>query len=146
MSIECGECEHDLRGGHHPSCSSYKPCVCPVCAGFLSDGDGYLWCPKHGEVEPLTDPVAVERLRAALTTTSAPASRVCEDGQWVDDTVDRMFAADAAVKAVVTEQAKVALRFGLLKEYYEAAEAFAEEKTTGNGTRLVRARKALKGN
>jgi len=37
-------------------------------------------------------------------------------------------------------------RVELLKEYYEAAEAFAEEKTTGNGTRLVRARKALKGN
>ena len=37
-------------------------------------------------------------------------------------------------------------RIELLKEYYEAAEAFAEEKTTGNGTRLVRARKALKGN
>ena len=27
MSIECGECEHDLRGGHDPSCSRYvKPC------------------------------------------------------------------------------------------------------------------------
>ena len=24
MSIECGECEHDLRGGHGTSCSRYK--------------------------------------------------------------------------------------------------------------------------
>ena len=23
MSIECGECERDLRGGHDPSCSRY---------------------------------------------------------------------------------------------------------------------------
>lgn len=25
MSIECGECEHDLRGGHDPSCSRNRP-------------------------------------------------------------------------------------------------------------------------
>ena len=25
MSIECGECEHDLRGGHSPDCSRYVP-------------------------------------------------------------------------------------------------------------------------
>jgi hypothetical protein len=25
MSIECGECERDLRGGHDESCSRYKP-------------------------------------------------------------------------------------------------------------------------
>ena len=24
MSIECGECERDLRGGHDPSCSRYE--------------------------------------------------------------------------------------------------------------------------
>lgn len=28
MSIECGECERDLRGGHAPSCSRYiRPAV-----------------------------------------------------------------------------------------------------------------------
>jgi hypothetical protein len=27
VSLECSECEHDLRGGHDPSCSRYvKPC------------------------------------------------------------------------------------------------------------------------
>ena len=27
MSLECSECERDLRGGHDPSCSRYrKPC------------------------------------------------------------------------------------------------------------------------
>ena len=25
MSVECGECERDLRGGHDPSCSRYRP-------------------------------------------------------------------------------------------------------------------------
>jgi hypothetical protein len=30
-----------------------------------------------------------------------------------------------------------------LREYYKASEAFAAEKTTGNGMRLVRARAAL---
>ena len=25
MGMECGECEHDLRGGHDPSCSRYRP-------------------------------------------------------------------------------------------------------------------------
>lgn len=24
MSIECGECERDLRGGHDPACSRYR--------------------------------------------------------------------------------------------------------------------------
>jgi len=28
MSLECSECERDLRGGHDPSCSRYiKPCT-----------------------------------------------------------------------------------------------------------------------
>lgn len=64
MSMECGECEHDLRGGHHPSCSRYKPCACPNCGSDLEDWDGYMWCRKHGEVEPLTDPARVAILRA----------------------------------------------------------------------------------
>jgi hypothetical protein len=33
MGLECSECEHDLRGGHDPSCSRYVPeatvgCTC----------------------------------------------------------------------------------------------------------------------
>jgi len=52
MSIECGECEHDLRGPHDPSCSRYKPPPkCPECGDRLKDGDGYLYCLKHGEVD-----------------------------------------------------------------------------------------------
>jgi hypothetical protein len=31
MSIECSECERDLRGGHDPACSRYSPC--PLCNG-----------------------------------------------------------------------------------------------------------------
>jgi hypothetical protein len=26
VSIECGECEHDLRGGHDDACSRAKKC------------------------------------------------------------------------------------------------------------------------
>lgn len=33
MSIECGECEHDIRGGHDPSCSRYLD----QCVGELHD-------------------------------------------------------------------------------------------------------------
>ena len=53
MSIECGECEHDLRGGHDPSCSRYKPPeatmsdterVCPYC------GDSYQ--PEGEDLDP----------------------------------------------------------------------------------------------
>lgn len=53
MSIECGECERDLRCGHAPDCSRYvADPVCPVCGGELWDGDPDLYCPKHGEPMP----------------------------------------------------------------------------------------------
>ena len=52
MGMECGECEHDLRGGHAPSCSRYILELCPVCSRRLRDGDGYMFCPSHGEVAP----------------------------------------------------------------------------------------------
>jgi hypothetical protein len=49
VSVECGECERDLRGGHDPSCSRYTPPArCPECEEFLTDGDGDLYCTKHG--------------------------------------------------------------------------------------------------
>lgn len=55
MGMECGECERDLRAGHDPSCSRYTPPPeCPVCARRLQEGDGYLFCETHGEVEPAT--------------------------------------------------------------------------------------------
>lgn len=28
MSLECSECERDLRAGHDPSCSRYEVCQC----------------------------------------------------------------------------------------------------------------------
>ena len=53
MSIECGECEHDIRGGHDPSCSRHQPPettmsdeerICPYC------GDSYQ--PEGEDLDP----------------------------------------------------------------------------------------------
>ena len=49
MSVECSECEHDLRGGHYPHCSRCPRC--PVCAKPMMVEDeeaGYfcLWCTR----------------------------------------------------------------------------------------------------
>lgn len=41
MSVECGECERDLRGEHDPSCSRYKPYICANC----EDGNHH-WCER----------------------------------------------------------------------------------------------------
>lgn len=47
MSLECSECERDLRGGHDPSCSRYKPskldehlATCKSCS--INSETGYL--------------------------------------------------------------------------------------------------------
>jgi hypothetical protein len=37
VSMECGECEHDLRGGHDPSCSRIK--LPTHCAWMEEDED-----------------------------------------------------------------------------------------------------------
>ena len=39
MSIECGECERDLRGGHDPSCSRY---MADFQVGVRYEADGYM--------------------------------------------------------------------------------------------------------
>jgi hypothetical protein len=42
MSIECAECERDLRGGHDPSCSRHRYCTCghgQSSHDFENDGD-----------------------------------------------------------------------------------------------------------
>lgn len=48
MSVECSECEHDLRGGHAPGCSHYdsrlEKCTCDP------EWDGL--CPVHGWYSP----------------------------------------------------------------------------------------------
>ena len=49
MSLECGECERDLRGPHDPSCSHYKPPArCRICSEKLVEDDFGLYCPTHG--------------------------------------------------------------------------------------------------
>ena len=49
MSLECGECERDLRGPHDPSCSHYKPPArCRICDKKLVEDDFGLYCPTHG--------------------------------------------------------------------------------------------------
>ena len=56
MGLECGECEHDLRGGHHPSCSRYRPPArCAICDKQLVDGDGEEYCPAHGSVDAVNN-------------------------------------------------------------------------------------------
>lgn len=44
MSLECRECERDIRGGHDPSCSHYdrRVCNCGHLAEQHDDDDG--WC------------------------------------------------------------------------------------------------------
>lgn len=39
MSIECSECERDLRGGHDPSCSRYRVPGCSRCDGLVQFED-----------------------------------------------------------------------------------------------------------
>jgi hypothetical protein len=43
MSLECSECERDLRSGHDPSCSRYVRCKCGH--GIEDHGDdGVSYC------------------------------------------------------------------------------------------------------
>lgn len=48
MSIECGECERDLRGGHDPSCSRYRgeppPCTCTFRLQGVDDDAHQIAC------------------------------------------------------------------------------------------------------
>ena len=59
MSLECGECERDLRGPHDPSCSHYKPPArCRICNKRLVEDDFGLYCPTHGASSAEADPYA----------------------------------------------------------------------------------------
>lgn len=59
MSLECGECERDLRGPHAPSCSQYKPPArCGICDKLLVEDDFGLYCPTHGASSAEADPYA----------------------------------------------------------------------------------------
>ena len=50
MSIECGECEHNLRGYHATWCSRYKPEYCAWCRALDSlDEEGECFeCGEYG--------------------------------------------------------------------------------------------------
>ncbi len=45
MSLECSECERDLRGGHDEGCSRYRP-PCKICRaiGDLCDEECDCGC------------------------------------------------------------------------------------------------------
>lgn len=49
MSVECAECEHDLRGGHAPDCTFYTVWHCKPCGHVLDVEDGgFSRCPNCG--------------------------------------------------------------------------------------------------
>lgn len=50
MSIECGECEHDLRGGHAPGCSRYVQHA-PTCQ-LLDDEEAECTCDPQPKRQP----------------------------------------------------------------------------------------------
>lgn len=57
MSLECSECERDLRGGHDPSCSRYKPWICTNPLKHHRFAEYVNGCPK---CEPLSFSVVHE--------------------------------------------------------------------------------------
>jgi hypothetical protein len=46
MSLECRECEHDIRGGHHESCSKYTGRTLTVEHAYAAI-DLLDWCKTH---------------------------------------------------------------------------------------------------
>ena len=64
MSIECSECERDLRGGHDESCSRYRDprnAVCEAASDYLLG----VGTPKFAEMNGGID-VLLQRLRDAV--------------------------------------------------------------------------------
>lgn len=59
MSVECAECERDLRSGHHHLCSRYTPPPkCSKCEVYMHDDGVMFFCPTHGyDVEIMEDKV-----------------------------------------------------------------------------------------
>lgn len=49
MSLECSECEHDLRGGHDPSCSRYVA-PCKKCQEESCEDEEFCFCECHESV------------------------------------------------------------------------------------------------
>ncbi len=56
MSLECGECERDLRGPHAPDCSYCG--YCPVCGAAMTveDEEEGEVCPHGCKIEELEKP------------------------------------------------------------------------------------------
>lgn len=64
MSLECSECEHDLRGGHDPSCSRYRDrrdAVCEAASDYMLGLGNREFAELNGGIEALQ-----KRLRDAL--------------------------------------------------------------------------------
>ena len=56
MSMECAECERDLRGGHDPACSRYKaPPDCPRCGEPMNSDEGWECINSACRPEEITD-------------------------------------------------------------------------------------------
>jgi hypothetical protein len=55
MSLECSECEHDLRGGHAETCSRYrKPCEeCLIYDGIECDEECDCSCHTEPKITAL---------------------------------------------------------------------------------------------
>lgn len=51
MSLECSECERDLRGGHDPECSRFVPC--PAC-GSKDRDDRINNCDDEWHEDPIS--------------------------------------------------------------------------------------------
>lgn len=59
MSLECSECEHDLRGGHDESCSRYRK-PCDIC--LMAGETGYPYeCDEECDCECHQSRAGVER-------------------------------------------------------------------------------------
>lgn len=70
MSIECGECERDLRGSHEPGCSRYRICKCGHEAEDHDEELGNCEKCKCYEWTPVRAAQPVERTK---DTSDAPA-------------------------------------------------------------------------
>jgi NADPH-dependent ferric siderophore reductase len=101
----------------------------------MCDETYYPWTPDN-----LKDWHFIAWAREAVPALAARLAEVeAEKRETVMQSLADLGQAQEAYEAQLTAEAEVAR----LREYYAASEAFAAEKTTGNGTRLVRARAAL---
>lgn len=126
MSIECGECERDLRGSHDPSCSRFVMLVCPHCARRLIYGDAEMLCPQHGAVEAreMVDFRDLIATRAALAVAQAEVAALIADMESF-----KSIANDESARAATAEAALAEARDEGRREGLEAAAKVAIAQT-----------------